>query len=160
MALRTFTPSPDLPEALTEAINLGQTRISALEGERTRLTNIVSELKTELISLEHDITGAQEALKTSQDAKMAIDTQVIAQAALIEGFGPRIEAGEATIRANGESIKAQAEEKAVLTDAILNLRVDKKFLTDFIDKEEAKIVAKKKIIDDLIVYAKSTIDSI
>jgi chromosome segregation ATPase len=171
MALKTFTPSVELPEAAKNALELAENRVSTLEGEKSRLMGAVQDLRNESVSLEHLVVEKQEALKELDTKKTATDTQISVNNATMEAQGLTISDLADDVRAlkleidggedkEGKVVVGLKKTKENYLESIKQLKEDnagletkKSELNDYISGKKAKfseLVSVIKNLNDLI----------
>lgn len=154
MALRTYTPQVDLPDAVKNAIELAQNHVAALEGEQARLNGITSELKTELVSLEHLVSDAQLALEKAQKDENAVIGQIANYKATEEQLGGKIGALASEVKGLIAEVEGLKEQKAILMAALLESKEHKAEIDNEYEKILGKVSEKQSIISALIEHIK------
>ena len=160
MALKHYTPSVDLPDAVKNAVELAGTRVAALEGEQSRLTAVVSELKTELVTLEHQITSANDEIEAKQKELSNILSLIESHSLNEKDAAIKLgESGQA-LRAVLIELDALNGEKAVLSGAVAALKESVAELKAEQDLIVSKNDAKKQQLEKIVSFLASEISSL
>lgn len=160
MALRTYTPSVDLPDAVKNAVELAETRVASLEGEQARLSGANGELKIELVTLQHQLNDIdvqlkeKNALQSSLESSIAIK-QVEEQEQLQKGS-----VLAAAIKELKEQVEVLQAEKDSVYIAIAAAKASLEEIKKDLEETIVKSSEKKEVIHNLVEHIKSVSSSL
>lgn len=154
MALRTYTPAVDLPDAVKNAIELAQNHVAALEGEQSRLAGITGELKTELVTLEHNISEAQDSLVKVQKQEKDTLSQIVVHQASEASLGAKVGALASEVKALLGEVEGLKEKKAILMSAITESTEHKAEIDNEYEKILEVVSKKQALISGLVEHIK------